>query len=113
MKFYHFSQNNSGGSFHVDDNVSHHVIIEARNADAANNAARHIGIYFNGCDSDIDCPCCGDRWYPVSEYDGEYKPAVYGNTDLEAVVADDIFTPPGEPAIIVYRADGYKQTYCK
>lgn len=45
------------------------VYIEAENAEEANEKALQIGIYFNGVEDGIDCPCCGDRWYPVSERD--------------------------------------------
>lgn len=75
-----FSQNNSGGFFDHDPGkgIGNHVIIEADNSDHANNRAKGIGIYFDGCDSGIDCGCCGDRWYRVSKWDGEPSPMVYG-----------------------------------
>jgi len=67
MKFYKFRQNNSGGSFYVNDEVTIEVFIEAENADMANTKAQTHGIYFNGCSTGSDCDCCGDRWYKVSE----------------------------------------------
>ena len=70
MKLYEFTQNNSGGYFEVDDKVCHRVFIEADNAMEANEIAQELGIYFDGCDKGIDCPCCGDRWYEV--WDNEY-----------------------------------------
>ena len=79
MKFYHFRQNNSGGSFNRDEQVDENVIIEANSADEANDVAEHIGIYFNGCADGRDCPCCGDRWSPVSEYDATDVPSIYNN----------------------------------
>jgi hypothetical protein len=71
MKFYKFRQNNSGGSFDVNDTLASHVYLEADDAEHANFLAERKGIYFNGVDSDIDCSCCGDRWYSAdeSEYD--------------------------------------------
>ena len=48
-KFYHFSQNNSGGSFDISETLAHHVIIEAHSAEDANNRAISVGLYFNGC----------------------------------------------------------------
>jgi hypothetical protein len=79
--FYSFGQNNSGGSFQSDKNgLTHWVIIEADCADEANSKAEDLGIYFNGCDNDRDCSCCGDRWYPVSKGDGTKKPEVYGKS---------------------------------
>jgi hypothetical protein len=78
-KFYHFSQNNSGGSFEENENVCRHVIIEAYSAEDANLRADDIGIYFDGCDMGIDCSCCGDRWHKLEEDDeGTDKPEIYG-----------------------------------
>jgi len=77
-KFYHFRQNNSGGHFIRDEFIDVSTIIEAKDADEANKIAENIGIYFNGCDRGIDCKCCGDRWSPVSEYDAEDGPSVFG-----------------------------------
>jgi len=62
-KYFEFRQNNSGGHFISDDNVAHSVVIEAENYDEAVDKALDIGIYFDGVENDIDCPCCGDRWY--------------------------------------------------
>jgi len=67
--FYEFSQNNSGGSFDVDNNVCHRLFIEAETSKQAKNKAKELGVYFNGCDKGIDCNCCGDRWYKVDESD--------------------------------------------
>ena len=89
-KFYNFSQNNSGGFFNNNHSagIGVLVIIEALNADDANDRAEEIGIYFDGCDDNIDCDCCGDRWYAVDEADGEEIPKVYG-TLLSDVVKSD------------------------
>ncbi len=77
--FYHYSQNNSGGSFEFDKKrgITHHVVIEADSPSHANERAESIGLYFNGCENDRDCPCCGDRWYPVHVGDGTEKALVY------------------------------------
>lgn len=84
-KFYHFSQNNSGGSFRVceEDGIGTDVIIEAFGSDHANQRALEIGLYFDGVHEGRDCDCCGDRWYQVGEGDAEEYPHVYGNP-LEA-----------------------------
>lgn len=80
-KFYEFRQNNTGGSFVISElaGLTVHVIIEADNADEANSIAEKKGIYFDGCYSGNDCPCCGDRWYMVCEDDGSVKPSVFGD----------------------------------
>ena len=110
-KYFHFSQNNSGGSFHVDDDVAHHVIIQAHTAEEANTRALDVGIYFDGCDDGRDCECCGDRWYRVYGYEkGDDKPMIYAEDPAEY---DDCFTREGEPVCHVYHLDGSKTTYRK
>ena len=84
-KFFEFNQNNSGGSFDFDEKagISHYVIIEAESAEAANTRAEYIGLYFNGCEEQRDCDCCGDRWY--SAYgNGDPVPSLYGEPITEA-----------------------------
>lgn len=77
IMFYTFAQNNSGGCFDVDDKVTHFVIIEADNANLANELAESIGIYFDGVYDAVDCPCCGDRWHTVWGR-GTDVPLIYG-----------------------------------
>lgn len=75
-----FNQNNSGGSFVFDEDsgITHYVIIEARDYKDANHRAEDIGIYFDGCSNNMDCSCCGDRWYPAWDgYKGSEFPAIY------------------------------------
>lgn len=79
MKFFEFSQNNSGGHFDVDDKVTHRVLIEAESADEATRIAESLGMYWNGCDEGMDCPCCGDRWYAPWSNDGKVFPFAYGS----------------------------------
>ena len=76
-KFYTFIQNNSGGSFDVNDSVCEYVIIEAVSAEDANMRAENIGIYFNGCEDGYDCDCCGDRWIAQYSDDGNDIPSIY------------------------------------
>jgi hypothetical protein len=75
--FYTFVQNNSFGTFVEDDNLDEFVIIEAESADEANHIAESIGIYFDGVEKGIDCPCCGDRWYEVSDGEDTEKLEIY------------------------------------
>ncbi len=67
-KFYEFNQNNSGGSFDVDENVCHRVIIEAVDANHALSIFEPMIENQSG-----SCPCCGDRWstYDPDEIDVE------------------------------------------
>lgn len=82
MPFYHYSQNNSGGTFIFDKEkgITHHVVIEASDATHADQRAIELGIYFNGCDDGTDCDCCGDRWYNASE-PGDKEPVGYGESE--------------------------------
>ncbi len=110
-KFFHFSQNNSGGSFHVDESVAHHVIIEALDAMHANQRATDVGIYFDGCRTGQDCDCCGDRWYAKwSDDTGDDEPLIYDTPPHEV---SDMFTKVGEPMCHVYYLDGTKKSYVK
>jgi hypothetical protein len=78
--FYQFRQNNSGGSFVYDEKagISVNVIVEAKDYLEANDLAERIGIYFDGCNSGLDCPCCGDRWSDQWHEDGHAVPSHYG-----------------------------------
>lgn len=85
-KFFTFNQNNSGGSFSYDESsgISECVIIEAKDADQANDRAECIGLYFDGCSDEMDCPCCGDRWSRVWKEDGDEIPSLYGEDVFKA-----------------------------
>ena len=69
--FYRFDQNNSGGYFITDDRVCHRLFIEADSEEEANEKAEELGCYWDGVYMEIDCPCCGDRWYGCDEVDLE------------------------------------------
>ena len=90
MSFYTYRQNNSGGVLCGD---YRYVIIEADSADVANRIAEEHDVYFDGCLTGVDCPCCGDRWDRADEYDAEDKPLVYGQEiDPEnPVYADSLY----------------------
>jgi hypothetical protein len=60
--YYEFRQNNSGGHFEESEDVGITVIIEACCFAEAKEKAEEIGIYFDGVQKGMDCPCCGDRW---------------------------------------------------
>ncbi|ALS22116.1 DUF7296 family protein [Paenibacillus naphthalenovorans] len=79
-KFYTYIQNNSGGSFIVNDDVCEYVIIEADNYEHANwLAEKKYGIYFDECNQGLDCSYCGDRWN--KQWNNNYAtdvPMIYG-----------------------------------
>lgn len=76
--YYTFSQNNSGGFFRGPQ----YAIVKANSADEANEKAESYGIYFDGVRKEIDCECCGDRWYKVYDDEGTEVPTIYSDTDL-------------------------------
>lgn len=106
--FFFFYQNNSGGSFIVNDETTLYMIIEADDADAANARAEDIGIYFDGVEKDIDCACCGDRWYRVHKGDEDLTPSIF-----ECPVAEfsSWSSEVGQPYAHIYYADGRKETF--
>jgi hypothetical protein len=79
MKFFTFVQNNSGGTwvFDTEAGLAPYVIIEAHDAEHANERAEQIGIYFDGCEAGKDCTCCGDRWGPCYPHDATETPRIY------------------------------------
>lgn len=64
MTFFRFDQNNTGG-FYMEP--AKFLFVEADNDLEAESIALEHGVYFDGVDKGIDCECCGDRWYGVSE----------------------------------------------
>jgi hypothetical protein len=75
LKWFTIHQNNSGGSFEVNDNVAHVVCIQDYTAQRAMDRAERF------CDNYGSCPCCGDRWsfYADDAY-GTDEPTMYGDT---------------------------------
>jgi hypothetical protein len=101
-KFFGYAQNNSYGHFDVSEQegISLCVIIEAQTAKQANDRARSIGLYFDGVEAGIDCPCCGDRWYEVDDSDGTDEPTIYG------IPVEQMKTSIFRDACFVHYADG-------
>ena len=111
--FFHFHQNNSGGVFDLDkeNGIAVNVIIEAENSKEANRKASDIGLYFDGCQIGIDCPCCGDRWSEVWEDEGEEVPLVYGTPPQEYVdEGRSLWGKKGENVAVHY-ADGRLEVF--
>lgn len=110
MAFYEYRQNNSGGTFTVNEEVTIHVIIEADNDDQANSIAEEIGIYFDGCDKGRDCSCCGDRW-DRNYSEGDPEPSIYYHTPPEDFSCP--WVEDGEVYCRVYFKDGTTKEYIK
>ncbi len=67
LKWFEFTQNNTGGSFDVDSKLCHRLFIQAEDEADAVRIAEEMGVYFDGVHLGHDCPCCGDRWYFPNE----------------------------------------------
>jgi hypothetical protein len=76
MRFFSFSQSNSGG--YLDERpgagIGDIVCIEAADADDANRRAFEIGMSFGTLG---ECECCGPRWFEADEFDGMPFPNRY------------------------------------
>lgn len=107
MAFFMWSQNNSGGHFHVDDDLTWRVVIESDDYEQAEDKAFDFGIYYNGVEDHMDCSCCGDRWYEGEELDTEGQPML---EHLQGY-ADEYGWE--NPSIIIHYADGTKGTITK
>lgn len=79
--YFLFDQNNTGGTWRIDEKVSEYVIIEADTPEEADKIAEDIGIYFDGCDLGWDCPCCGDRWHRTYNK-GETKEEIISHLNI-------------------------------
>lgn len=106
-KWYEFNQSNSGGSFdhNPEAGIGKSVWIQADDAEHANYRARRIGLYFHGCNSGIDCRCCGDRWNEAYRDEGADQIVQYkwseGSVKLRAgVEGDEPFLEWGIPSYI-------------
>jgi len=76
MAFFTYSQTTSGGVF---CGPAKYVIIEAPSANVADAIAEDNGLYFDGCATGMDCPCCGDRWDRAWSEEGDDEPTISGD----------------------------------
>jgi len=104
MAFFMWRQNNSGGHFVVDDDLTWRVVIESDDYEQAEIYALGIGVYYDGVDEGRDCRCCGDRWYEGQELDCEDQTLVEHLQEY----ADDYGWE--NPSVIIHYADGTKGT---
>ncbi len=109
VRYYEFSQNNSGGGFDLDENYGEDVLIAARNKDEANERAQRIGVYFNGCDDERDCECCGDRWSAQWSESKDVAPLVGGQAP-EKYLSENKYAWH-HTKIVVHHADGTRETF--
>lgn len=109
LQWYNFRQNNSGGSF---DSPAINVLVQAPSGGLANALAETVGVYFDGCESGRDCPCCGDRWSSLWDDDtGTEHPTIYGESIPEHLIESRAWETPGIPEVMLVYADGKTQTF--
>lgn len=110
MNYYMWRQNNTGGSFVTDDNVSRYVVIQAESYEEAEQKAFAFGVYYNGVDDDRDCACCGDRWY-----EGDLVEVDDGESIEDYLQREEDEYPCRDTMTILHLADGSKKTFqgCK
>jgi hypothetical protein len=117
LNWYAFTQNNSGGVFDVDDKVCGKVFIEAEDIDDACTKAQELGIYFDGVELDLDCSCCGDRWYVPYEALNFPEKNYAGGEDFVDVISYAQSTvnqySPTTPGARIYYDNGEIKEICK
>ena len=84
MSYFIFRQNNSGGYF---TGPSLYFVVNADDADTANNIAVANGLYFDGKG---DCDCCGYRWTPVTSAEATDTLPTITEHDKKYSLADDV-----------------------
>jgi hypothetical protein len=111
--FYEFMQNNSGGMFDFYENqgITQHVIVEAASSDEANDRAEDIGLYFDGCYNNMDCSCCGDRWYRQWTDEGYDEPKVFGTPVADYTARYTWNEFPEDKTVSVHYLDGRVEWY--
>lgn len=87
MTYYTYRQNNSGGSF---SDPAINVVIKADSPAEADAIAITKGIYFDPT-FEIDCDCCGNRWYPATGYDGSDSIPEVSEWDLRWAMSDGLY----------------------
>lgn len=103
IKWYSYSQNNSGGSFIENENICEWMLIEANTADEANQIMTDI---VDSNDAWDYCPCCGERWdINMDESDGHDVPSIW-EEPISEVLADSF-----RSRAILYYLDGKKEEY--
>lgn len=70
LKLFVVHQNNSGGSFCVDNSngTGERVFVLAKDEDTALDLLEGKSVvYFDGVSQGLDCECCGDRWWRAAD----------------------------------------------
>lgn len=107
MKYYMWRQNNTGGSFVTNDDLSRFVVIQADSYADAEEKAFSFGIYYDGVDSGYDCACCGDRWH-----EGDFLVELDEGDSIEDCLQRHEDEYPWHGTVTIFHlADGSKKTF--
>ena len=92
-EMYVYWQNNSGGYFKeirktYKDNM---LILPVKCIGATEYGYEHLAVadkeitpnevYFDGVEEGLDCPCCGDRWSRLGDWNKKEKIYIYENLE--------------------------------
>lgn len=110
VRYYDFSQNNSGGRWKVSEDYAENTIIAARCVREANDRAEELGIYFDGCTKELDCDCCGDRWCSQWTESEDVEPLIYGKQPKDYLIEDGFSL---RSKVIVHHGDGRRETFTR
>ena len=92
-EMYVYWQNNSGGYFReirktYKDNM---LILPVKREGFSSNGYVSLAVedkeiipkevYFNGVEEGLDCPCCGDRWNRLGDWNKKEKIYIYESLD--------------------------------
>ncbi len=97
--FFHYHQNNSGGSV---KGPAYAIVVEAGSNLEADAIAQANGAYFDGVG---DCECCGRRWHKAWDVDGSLDENCYYSESYWVERAKEECIPR---VLIVYK-DGRKE----
>lgn len=111
MPFFTYCQNNSGGHFDINQQVTLFVIVEANDTESADEWAEDLGLYFDGVDAGHDCSCCGDRWDRAGA--GTDEPKLYGKSPEHYNGYGLLWAEEGKPFCIVYHKNGDMTSFFK
>ena len=103
LRWWHYRQNNSGGSF---TGPAINVYVQAETRKQANKLAKEQGLYWHGCQKGKDCSCCGDRWTKKEkDWDTCTEDPRYYEADLVLPTSDPKMSRGHYLHLLVY-ADG-------
>jgi hypothetical protein len=76
-----------------------HLFVEAATPEEAEALAVGAGVYFDGVEAELDCECCGDRWFrSVDEFATRAEALASIDPDLKPEGDSPVYKFVGGPA---------------